>query len=267
MGGGKFRCTELGPNSANPNLTQGRLVKRDVELEGTIEATKPAKEPVDVGSVEHIGAMALGAILLGLGMTRKGFGAGLARAGGLALIARGATGYPPFYNLLGIQVPKLLTGVSHSAIRVESAVDIDRCASDLYALWRDVENLPAFMSHLVSVEMIDPMRSRWTARGPGGTTVHWEAMIVNDVKNELISWETVEGSSVDQAGSVHFEPLENGKTRLRVVLRYDPPASALGVAVARMFRGDPQAQIDEDLHRFQKMIDGLTRAQEHVKMI
>ena len=123
------------------------------------------------------------------------------------------------------------------------------------------------MSHLVSVQMIDPVRSHWTARGPAGTVVHWEAMIVNDIKNELIAWETVEGSSVDHAGSVHFDPLEDGKTRLRVVLRYDPPASKLGAVVARFLHRDPQSQIDEDLLRFQKVIDGLTKAQEKVKIL
>lgn len=211
--------------------------------------------------------MAAGSAFLALGLMRRGWVGGLARAAGLALIARGASGYKPFYRALGLPVPNGLTGASHSAIRVESAVDINRPAADLYALWRDVENLPAFMSHLVSVQMIDPVRSHWTAKGPAGTAVHWEAMIIHDVKNELIAWETVEGSSVDHAGSVHFEPLEDGKTRLRLVLRYDPPAGRLGAALARIFHGDPQTQINEDLYRFQKMIDGLTKAEDKVKMI
>jgi uncharacterized membrane protein len=226
-----------------------------------------ARKPVDVGSLEHIGAMAIGAVLLALGLSRKGIVGKLVRTGGIAMIARGASGYAPMYRALGIPLTKTLTGASHCAIRVESAVDVNRSASDLYSLWRDVENLPAFMTHLVAVEMIDAMRSRWTAQGPAGTVVHWEAMIIRDIKDELIAWETVEGSSVDHAGSIHFEALENGKTRLRVVLRYDPPASKLGAAVARLFHGDPQTQIDDDLKRFQTMIDGLTRAEEKVKML
>ena len=232
----------------------------------SVKHAKAVNEPVDIGTVEHVGAMAMGAVLLAVGLTRRGFAGGLAKVAGISLIARGASGYAPLYRALGMPFPNKLTGASHSAFRVEAAVDINRPAQDLYALWRDFENLPAFMSHLVSVQTIDPVRSHWTARGPAGTVVNWEARIVNDIKNELIAWETIEGSSVDHAGSVHFEPLEGGKTRLRVVLRYDPPASKVGAVVARMFHGDPQSQIDEDLHRFQKMVDGLTRAQETVKM-
>ena len=190
----------------------------------------------------------------------------LAKIGGAALIARGASGYAPLYRRLGVALPNSLTGASRRAARVESAVDINRSASDLYALWRDVENLPAFMSHLVSVQMIDPVRSSWTAKGPGNTVIHWDAMIVNDIKNELIAWETVEGSSIDHAGSIHFDSLDGGKTRLRVVLRYDAPAQGLGAALAKLWHVDPQRQIDEDLRRFQKMIDGLTKAQEKVKI-
>jgi uncharacterized membrane protein len=238
-----------------------------VEAEAKIKTPKPSREPVDLGTVEHLGAMAAGAVFLALGLSRKGLAGGIARAGGLALIARGISGYAPLYRAVGLPVPNTLTGASHKAIRVESAVDINRSASDLYALWRDVENLPAFMSHLVSVQVIDPVRSRWTARGPGGTVVNWEAMIINDIKNELIAWETVEGSSVDHAGSVHFQSLEDGRARLRVVLRYDPPASKLGAVVARLIHGDPQSQIDDDLRRFQKMIDGLTKAEDKVKML
>jgi len=211
--------------------------------------------------------MAMGSILLGLGLTRKGLGGSIAKLGGLALIARGASGYAPVYRALGIAVPNSLTGASRSAVRVESAVDINRPASDLYALWRDVENLPAFMSHLVSVQMLDPVRSSWVARGPAGTVIHWDAMIVNDIKNELIAWETIEGSSIDHAGSIHFDSLEDGKTRLRVVLRYDAPAQKLGSVLAKLLHIDPQAQIDEDLRRFQKVIDGLTKAQDKVKIL
>jgi uncharacterized membrane protein len=187
--------------------------------------------------------------------------------GGTALLLRGASGFAPLYRLLGVPFPASTTGTSRRAIRVESAVDINRPASDLYSLWRDFENLPSFMSHLISVREIDSERSQWIARGPAGTTVHWEARVVNDVPDRVIAWETVEGSSVDHAGSIHFDPLDNGKTRLRVVFRYDPPAAAVGAFIARMFQGDPQREIDADLQRFQKMIDGLTRAQQRVKIL
>jgi uncharacterized membrane protein len=218
------------------------------------------EQPIDIGTIEHLAAMGAGALLLAIGLSRKGFGGTLARLGGAALLVRGATGYEPLYNALGIPFNKKPTGASHEAIRVESSIEVSRPAEDLYLLWRDFENLPAFMSNLHSVRRLDDVRSHWIAKGPAGTTVRWDAIVINDIPNELIAWETMEGSSIDHAGSVHFEPLENGETRVRVVLRYDPPAGKLGEALANLFQDDPQSQIDEDLLRFQKMIDGLGRA-------
>jgi len=224
-------------------------------------------DPIDVGTLEHVGAMAAGALLFGLGMTRKGIPGKLAKMGGAALFARGASGYAPLYKTLGIAFPNNTTGTSRRAIRVESSVDVNRCASDLYNLWRDLENLPAFMSHLISVKEIGTLRSHWIARGPAGTTVQWDAQIVNDVPDKVIAWETVEGSSVDHAGSIHFDALDDKRTRMRVVFRYDPPGQKVGAILAKLFGEDPQREVDNDLRRFQKMIDGLNRAQDKVKML
>jgi uncharacterized membrane protein len=239
-----------------------RLERSNVAVE-----RKNAVETVDVGTLEHVGAMAAGALLLGIGMTRKGIGGSLARLGGMALFARGASGYKPFYRALGLTLPNGTTGASRRSIRVDSSVDVNRCASDLYYLWRDLENLPAFMSHLLSVKEIGTCQSHWIAKGPAGTTVQWDAQIVNDVPDKLIAWETVEGSSVDHAGSVHFDAIDDCRTRLRVTFRYDPPAQKMGAMLARILGEDPQREVDNDLRRFAKMIDGLNRAQDRVKML
>lgn len=229
-----------------------------------VQVNKAKLDPTEVGTIEHVGAMAAGALLLAIGMTRKGLPGTLAKLGGLALIVRGASGYEPLYRGLGLRLQKGATGASHSAIRVESQIDLDRTPFELYALWRDFENLPAFMSNLLSVRQLNSVRSHWVAKGPVGTTIQWDADVINEIPNELIAWQTVEGSSIDHAGSVHFEPLDNGQTRVRVVLRYDPPASKLGDAIARLFHDDPQAQVDEDLRRFKDMMAGLPSTQENM---
>lgn len=221
------------------------------------QVTKAKIDPTDVGTIEHLGAMAAGAILVAIGMTRRGLPGTLAKLGGMALILRGASGYEPLYRGFGLEMKKSATGASHGAIRVESHVDLDRTPFELYAMWRDFESLPTFMSHLLSVRELNSVRSHWIAKGPAGTTVQWDADIINEIPNELIAWQTVEGSSIDHSGSVHFEPLDNGQTRVRVVLRYDPPASKLGDVIARLFHEDPQAQIDEDLRRFKETVANL----------
>jgi uncharacterized membrane protein len=140
-------------------------------------------------------------------------------------------------------------------VRVEKAVTINTTPSAIYAFWRDFENLPRFMRNLKSVECHDSQRSHWVAAGPAGMSAEWEAEIINDIPNELIAWRSVEGSKVDNAGSVHFNALDGRGTEVKVVLRYDPPAGLLGAAVTKLFGEDPAMQVQEDLRRLKMLIE------------
>lgn len=61
---------------------------------------------------------------------------------------------------------------------------------------------------------------------------------------------------MDNAGSVQFENLPNGGTRVHVALSYRPPAGALGAAVAKLFGEEPSQQIAEDLQKFKQTFEG-----------
>jgi uncharacterized membrane protein len=138
---------------------------------------------------------------------------------------------------------------------------VNRPREEIYRIWRNFENLPVFMDHLLSVHEVDDTKSIWVARAPAGTVVKWDAEIIKDVENELIAWQSLEGSGVDNAGSVHFNEVEGG-TQIKVVLRYDPPAEQLGFWVAKLFNNDAQAQIDNDLQRFKQIMEMGGRGKE-----
>lgn len=210
---------------------------------------------INAADVEHIGALTVGGLLLLKGLLKGGPLGLIYKVGGAALVYRGAQGYRPLYDALGIQMPEAPTGVGKQNARVEHEVVVNRPREELYRIWRNLSNLPVFMDNLVSVNEIDDKRSLWVAKGPAGTVVKWEAEIVNDIENELIAWQTLEGSGVDNAGSIHFEDAGNGATRLRVVLRYDPPADSLGIWVAKALGRDAQTEIEEDLERFKAIME------------
>jgi uncharacterized membrane protein len=139
---------------------------------------------------------------------------------------------------------------------VQSQVTIYRPAVEIYSCWRQLENLPRFMCHLEEVQDLGGNRSLWTAKGPLGTTVSWEAEIIRDVPPELISWRTLPGSEVVGAGSVWFRPAGGGHgTEVRVKLQYDPPAGKVGARVAWLLDEDAQYEIDEDLRRFKQLLE------------
>jgi uncharacterized membrane protein len=225
-----------------------------MEDEATIVVPSKATG-INASDVEHIGALLSGTLLLLTGL-KKGGGAGLLfKTVGIALIYRGQHGYRRLYDALGLELPAEATGVGRLNERAEASIEIDRPAAELYGIWRKLENLPIFMNHLVSVHELDEKRSLWTARAAAGMVVKWEAEIINDVKDELIAWRTLEGSGVDSAGSVRFEKLGEDRTRVHVVMSYDPPADLAGVWIAKMLGSDAQTQIEQDLRHFKEILE------------
>jgi len=141
-------------------------------------------------------------------------------------------------------------------IKVEESVTINRPVLEVYRFWRNFENLPRFMDHLESVTVTDDTHSHWVAKGPAGSRVEWDAVIHNELEDELIAWRSLPGSEVNNAGSVHFTATPDGTgTDVRVVLSYDPPAGKLGAAVAKLLGEEPSQQVAEDLRRFKQVMD------------
>jgi uncharacterized membrane protein len=177
-----------------------------------------------------------------------------------ALLYRAGTAHCPVYEAAGLSTAensstkRALSGPG--GVIVHSEATVNRPASELYAFWRRLETLPSVMRHLQSVTALDDRRSHWVATAPLGTTVGWDAEIINDVPNRVIGWQSIEGSTVVTAGSVNFDELSDGSgTTVRVRLQYAPPAGKLGAAVARLLGEEPSVQIDEDLRRFKQLME------------
>lgn len=135
-------------------------------------------------------------------------------------------------------------------------VTINRPAEEIYRFWRKLDNLPQFMSHLKSVTVTDDSHSHWVAKGPAGADVEWDAEIIADTPNELIAWRSLPGATVDNAGTVRFEPAAGGRgTVVRVALKYDPPAGALGATIAKLLGEAPEKQIPVDLRRIKQLLE------------
>ena len=147
-------------------------------------------------------------------------------------------------------------GAKDGIIRTKRSVTVGRPVEEVYAFWRNFENFPQFMRHLESVTDIGGERSHWVAKAPAGKEVQWEAEITEDVPNERISWRSVEGSEVYNAGTVRFQPAPGGRgTEVRVEMEYDPPFGKLGSKVAMLFREEPGQQIQDDLRHFKQVME------------
>ena len=235
--------------------------------------TQEAKQPAEVTSINVHQVERLGSLLLGGGLAicgaRRGSASGwlLAAIGG-GLVYRGVTGHCMVYKQLGVNTAKsrgrATTIPARHGVHVEHSVIVQREAEELYDAWRHFKGLPDFMSHLKSVEEIDDRRSRWTAEGPLGVSVTWDAEIISERPGELIAWRSIERSVVDTAGSVRFEPSGDSATQITVNLKYNPPAGKTGAKIARLMGANPDQQIVDDLQRFKKIME-LERARPIVR--
>jgi uncharacterized membrane protein len=141
-------------------------------------------------------------------------------------------------------------------MHVKAAVTVGRPRDQVYAFWRDLTNLPSFMLHLESVQVVGGARSRWSAKAPAGRTVEWEADLLQDVPGELIAWRSIEGSHVRTEGSVRFvdAPGDRG-TEVRLDMRYTVPGGSLGSALAMLSGEEPQLQVRDELRRFKQVME------------
>jgi uncharacterized membrane protein len=141
-------------------------------------------------------------------------------------------------------------------IHVRRSVTINKPREEVYAFWRDLENLPRFMQHLELVEVTGERTSHWVAKAPAGKSVEWDAEILKDAPNEAITWSAVKGSEIPNSGTVRFRtaPADRG-TVVQVELQYDPPAGGAGAAFAKLFGEEPSQQVRDDLRRFKQVLE------------
>jgi uncharacterized membrane protein len=228
----------------------------------TVERQRPASR-VNVGHEERNWSILGGAALFGISLAGRGLTRLLGAITGGALVYRGLSGHCSVYDALGINTSESAdqAGVpDDSGHKVVQSVVIDRPREELYAHWRNLSNLAGLMSHVKSVEVIDDRTSHWVVTGPAGTSLEWDAEIINERENELIAWQSLPGAAVPNAGSVWFEDAPGGGTRLKVAMEVAAPAGELGVIVAGLFRESPEQQLSDDLQRFKEKMENRAAA-------
>jgi uncharacterized membrane protein len=181
-------------------------------------------------------------------------------AGGY-LLNRGVTGHCELYSQMG----KYTTDPVN--INIKSSFTVDKPRASVYAFWRKLDNLPLFMSHLESVDVLDNERSHWVLKLPTGVAkVSWDAEIVKDIPNEMIGWSSTPGSIIDNAGKVRFRDTENGGTLIDVVITYQPPAGGIGVSLAQVLNPVFKNMVDVDVQNFKQYMD-MTDMEETVIIV
>lgn len=209
------------------------------------------KSNINVSNTERIASVLAGSYILyrSLKHSPKNF-SGIASAG--LLLYRGVTGYCPGYATIG---KKRLPDPAYN-INIETTVIVNRPADTVYSFWRRLENLPLFMTHLKSVKQKEYDKSDWEAYIPGGIgSIHWEAKIVNEIPGEVIAWNSLEHSTIQNAGKVRFEDLGELGTAVHVMISYKAPLGVAGEKVLSLFTPAFEKMIRTDVANFKEYVE------------
>lgn len=171
-------------------------------------------------------------------------------AGGY-LLNRGITGHCELYSQIGKMSKKPVN------VNIRTAFTVNKPRHEVYAFWRQLDNLPLFMNHLERVDILDHERSHWVLKLPTGVAkVSWDAEIVMDEPGEMIGWSSLPGSIIDNAGKVRFrDSFDEKGTLIDIVISYQPPAGGLGAGLAHVFNPMFKNMVDNDVQNFKQFMD------------
>lgn len=193
----------------------------DARTAGTMQNVRSRIVGVNIPTGERIATGIAGAAAILIGARRRGVTGTLAITLGSLAIVRAVSGRCPAYRARAIR----------RGIHVRRAVTIQAEPAQIYALWRDLANLPRFMSHIRSVTDEGNGVSRWVVE-IAGKQLAWRAELVEDLPNRRLRWRSIEGDLRHEGEiDIRAQPGDRG-TVVEVKLHYFPPG---GLVVASAF--------------------------------
>lgn len=132
---------------------------------------------------------------------------------------------------------------------VEKSVEVDVPVRVAYDQWTQFEEFPRFMDGVESVRQLDDKRLHWRAKVMGKVK-EWNAEIVEQTPDRIISWRTTSGARND--GTVAFTDLGTGRCRIDVRIDFEPEDAA---DRAGDLLGVLDRQVSGDVERFKKFIE------------
>ena len=144
---------------------------------------------------------------------------------------------------------------SRRAIRFQKTITVHAPVEQVFEFWSNPENFAKIMEHVQEVKRTGENRFLWTVSGPAGSSISWTSRITQSTPNETLVWRSEPGSVVRSGGIARFQPTEDGATRIHLLMSYNPPAGAIGQALATLFGVGPKSVLDEDLIRVKSLFE------------
>jgi uncharacterized membrane protein len=161
-------------------------------------------------------------------------------------------------NLLRVSLKEIykvrsFMGTTSHSIEVSAPVRV------VYKQWIRFEEFPRFMAGVEQIRRETDTRLFWRTR-IGGVEKSWEAEITSQIPDEKVAWRSIDGTS--NAGIVTFEKLDSNRTKLNVVIEYEPEGI---LEKTGDFFGLPSNRIEGDLARFRDFVERQQEASSALK--
>ena len=201
-----------------------------------------------IGIIERITSFATGLSLLKSSFKMPGVHP-IKFITGSYLIFRSISGKCPLKNALAQG--------KHHAVNARVILTINKPREEVYQFWRNLQNLPKFMTHIKKVEEVSETESHWTIELPWHTgEVSWNSHIVKDEPNEMIGWHSEKMAILENSGKAEFFDAPNGRgTIVNLVVSYHPPVGELGLKVAHLLHPAFENKLRQELRNFKQLIE------------
>jgi uncharacterized membrane protein len=133
--------------------------------------------------------------------------------------------------------------------RIETSIECEVPVRTAYNQWTQFESFPQFMEGVEQVEQVDDTNLHWVAR-VAGKRVEWDAKIVGQEPDKLISWASTSGRVTN--GNVEFQELGPSKCRIDLVMTYEPEGAVENLGD---WLGIVRTRVQGDLRRFKEFIE------------
>jgi uncharacterized membrane protein len=211
-----------------------------------------APDPLEERSLlRTLAAVAASAALLSW-RARDRRATGVARALGAAGLA--AAAWPL------VEASLRLNGDRKRRLDVRSSVEIGRAVADVFEFFKDFENLPQVVAAVTAVRDWQDGRSHWVVRSRRGVALEWDAVTTKYVPRSVIAFESVRGSPVEVATTLHFVPLGPDRTRLDVDVVYRALNTELSDAIRALLSRRPSRRMHINLERTRAYLESLSPA-------
>ena len=132
---------------------------------------------------------------------------------------------------------------------MSESIEVEVPLTVAYNQWTQFEEFPRFMEGVIEVRQVTDESLEW--RGEvAGVERSWGARITEQIPDRRIAWVGTEGEKID--GTVEFEPVGEGRTRVRLTMRFEPDDAVEKAGDALQV---VEGRVKGDLERFKRFIE------------